>query len=243
MRRSKKRRVPSQMELAARGQRGGWRPGAGRKRIPAHKRKTVAHRRRPSVSPKTPLHVTLRLIEGFPGLRRPKALRWIRRCLQLAHKDGFAIIQFSIQSNHLHLIVEARERAALAKGIQGLKIRLAKRLNQLFGRRRGTVFPERYHAQPLRSPRQVRSALLYVLNNRRRHLAQSGRGLQRGYVDPYSSAPHFEGWQGRVRSSADLTGEPVTAKPRTWLLRVGWTRHGPLDPNAVPGVIPDRAST
>jgi putative transposase len=203
----------------------------------------VAHRRRPSVSPKTPLHVTLRLVEGFPGLRRPKALRWIRRCLQLAHKSGFAVTQFSIQSNHLHLIVEAQDRVALSKGVQGLKIRLAKRLNQLFGRRRGTVFPERYHAQPLRSPRQVRSALLYVLNNRRRHLAQSGRGLQRDYVDPYSSAAHFEGWQVQPWTSAALVGDPVTAEARTWLLRVGWARHGPLDPNAIPGRIPVRART
>ena len=158
--------------------------------------------------------------------------------MQLAHKSGFGITQFSVQSNHLHLIIEAHDRVALSKGVQGLKIRLAKRLNQLFGRRRGTVFPERYHAQPLRSPRQVRSALLYVLNNRRRHLAQSGRGLQRDYVDPYSSAPHFEGWQTRPWTSAVLVGDSVTARARTWLLRVGWARHGPLDPNAVPGSIP-----
>jgi REP element-mobilizing transposase RayT len=230
------------MRLAPRGQRGGWRPGSGRKRIPAHKRTTVAHRRRPSVSPNVPLHVTLRLIEGFPGLRRPKALRWIRRCLQLSHKDGFAIVQFSIQGNHLHLIVEASDRGALSRGMQGLKIRLAKRLNQLFGARRGTVFPERYHAQPLRSPRQVRGALLYVLNNRRRHLAQSGRGLQRDYVDPYSSAPHFDGWRGETWTSERLAGEPVTAEPSTWLLRVGWRQQGPLDPNAIPGRIEVRAA-
>jgi putative transposase len=237
MKRSKKERG-GQMELAPQGVRGGWRPGAGRKRIPVHKRKTVAHRRRPSVCPKAPLHVTLRLVEGLPGLRRSKALRWIRRCLQLGHKPGFAINQFSIQSNHLHLIVEARDRAVLSKGMQGLKIRLARRLNQLFGGRRGTVFSERYHAQPLRSPRQVRSALSYVLNNRRRHLAQGGKGLQRDYVDPYSSAPHFQGWRGRTWSSKQLAGEPVTAEPTTWLLRVGWRRQGPLDPNAVPGPMP-----
>jgi putative transposase len=224
-----------QLELAARGVRGGWRPGAGRKRIPAHKRKTVAHRRRAAFSANTPLHVTLRLVEGMPSLRRPKALRWIRRCLQLGHKRGFAINQFSIQTNHLHLIVEARDRDALSKGMQGLKIRLAKRLNQLLGGRRGTVFPERYHAQPLRSPRQVRSALLYVLNNRRRHLAQGGKVLQRDYVDPYSSAPHFDGWHGPTWTSERLAGEPITTDPSTWLLRVGWRRHGPLDPNTVPG--------
>jgi hypothetical protein len=112
-------------------------------------------------------------------------------------------------------VVEARDRAVLSRGMQGLKVRLAKRLNQLFGGRRGTVFSERYHAKPLRSPRQVRSALVYVLNNRRRHLAQGGKGLQRDYVDPYSSAPHFEGWEGRIWSSKQLVGERVTVKPTT----------------------------
>jgi hypothetical protein len=71
--------------------------------------------------------------------------------------------------------------------------------------------------------------------------AQGGKGLQRDYVDPYSSAPHFQGWQVRTWTSKQLAGEPVTAEPTTWLLRVGWRRHGPLDPNAVPGPMPARA--
>ena len=224
-----------QLTLAPRGAgRGGWRPGAGRKPVASRKRTSVAHRRRPALSRGTPLHVTLRLVEGVPTLRRPKVLRWIRRCLQLSHKERFGIVQFSVQGNHLHMIVEAKDERVLARGMQGLQIRLAKRLNTLFGRR-GKLFRERYHAQPLRSPKQVRSALAYVLNNRRRHLAASGKRLQSGYLDPFSSAPHFQGWSGPTWTDSCLAGEPVTVEPKTWLLRVGWKRHGPLDVNALPG--------
>jgi REP element-mobilizing transposase RayT len=179
--------------------------------------------------------VTLRVVDGFPKLRQARALRWIRRCLQLAHKQRFAVVQFSVQGNHLHLIVEAEDRKALSRGLQGLTIRLAKRLHLLFGTGGGTVFAERYHAQPLRNPTQVRGALAYVLGNRRRHLAQSGRGMPSGHVDPFSSAPHFDGWAGPVRCSSRLAGEAVTKAPRTWLLRVGWRRLGLLDPDAIPG--------
>ena len=225
-----------QLMLAPRGVgRGGWRRGAGRKRIAEHARTRVAHRRRPAVASGTPLHVTLRLVEGVPSLRRPKPLRWIRRCLQLAHKEGFGVVQFSVQGNHMHLIVEATDARALSRGMQGLQIRLAKRLNRLFCRRRGKLFRERYHAQPLRSPRQVRSALAYVLNNRRRHLAASGKRLEVGYLDPYSSAPSFDGWSGRTWTNRRLAGERVTSEPKTWLLRVGWKRHGPLEVDAIPG--------
>ena len=143
-------------------------------------------------------------------------------------------MQFSVQGNHLHLIVEAADERVLSRGMQGLQIRLAKRLNRLFGRR-GKLFRERYHAQPLRSPKQVRGALAYVLNNRRRHLAASGKRLQAGYLDPFSSAPHFQGWSGGTWTDPGLAGEAVTAQPKTWLLRIGWTRYGPLEVNAIPG--------
>ena len=52
---------------------------------------------------------------------------------------------------------------------------------------------------------------------------------------PFSSAPHFHGWGTPIRANLRLCGAPVTLPARTWLLRVGWTKHGPLDPGAVPG--------
>jgi REP-associated tyrosine transposase len=93
---------------------------------------------------------------------------------------------------------------------------LAKAINRALGRH-GRVWGDRYHARALRTPREVRNALVYVLNNARKHL-RAMRGL-----DPYSSAPWFDGW-----SAAPVQPEgtaPITM-PRTWLARVGWRRLG-----------------
>jgi REP element-mobilizing transposase RayT len=194
----------------------------------------VAHRRRPTLPSKTPVHVTLRLVEGVPSLRRRKPVNYVRRCIQLAHKDRFRVVEFSVQSNHVHLIVEAEDARALSRGMQGLKIRIAKRLNALFGRR-GTPFTDRYHAVPITSLRQARLCIGYVLGNARKHAAQRGHYVARNWVDPFSSAPTFRGWACTTVTSDGATKPGVTRRAQFWLLRTACTRYGPLDPNAVPG--------
>lgn len=233
-RRRRQKLRAGQLGLVARGQgRGGYRARAGRKRIPEHRRTSVAHRRRPALPRQTPAHVTLRLHAGLPSLRRRKPVRWIRRCIQLGHKTTFRVVHFCVQTNHLHLIVEAADRKALSRGMQGLGIRLTRRLNALWGRR-GSPFTERYHARPIRSPREVRNCIGYVLNNVRKHAAERGRRLARNWIDPFSSAPTFDGWSASTVTGADATGSGITRPPQFYLLRTAWRRGGLLDPNAIP---------
>ena len=122
-------------------------------------------------------------------------------------------------TDHLHLIVEADDRATLARGVRGLAIRVARAVNRALDRR-GAVCADRYHARALTSPRAVRHALIYVLMNRRKHCAGE-RGL-----DPCSSAPWFTGWRNAL---ATLPGPPPVVGARTWLAAVGWRRHGLID--------------
>jgi hypothetical protein len=121
-----------------------------------------------------------------------------------------------VQADHLHLVVEADEPTGLSRGIQGLAIRAARAINRALGRR-GRVWADRFHAHALKTPREVRNALVYVLNNFRKHL-RGARGM-----DPLSSARWFGGWKERMPPSLDRS--PV-ARARTWLARVGWQRHG-----------------
>lgn len=210
---------------------GGARPGAGRKRSAKPR---VAHVARPALASKYPTHVTLRVGPEIGSLRERQRLIAVRTALSKSSaRGGFRLVQFSVQSTHLHLIVEANGRDALAKGMQGLCIRLARGLNRLL-RRSGRVFADRYHARILKTPREVRHALCYVLLNHRRHAAQAGKVAKRGCVDPCSSGAHFDGWRGRVQSLAHGDDPPV-APAVTWLLRVGWRRHGLLSPDEVPG--------
>jgi putative transposase len=111
------------------------------------------------------------------------------------------------------------------------------------GHRSGPVLDGRYHHRSLRSPREVRRALVYVLMNARRHLAKK-RGISRSapaHLDGASSARWFDGWRREAASRVQETREdanaaqPEVARPRTWLLRVGWRRHGLVDPAEVPG--------
>jgi REP-associated tyrosine transposase len=193
---------------------GGRRPGAGRK---ASGRKVgVPHRPRPDHVPRHPAHVTLRACTDLPSLRGDHLFLTLRSCLTRSAPHGVRILHFSVQTNHVHLIVETDGRRALSRGIQGLVIRLAKGINRALGRR-GRVWGSRYHARALRTPREVRNALVYVLQNWRHH------GIGRAVPDPCSSAAWFDGWATNV---APAPGTLPVASPRTWLAAVGWRRLG-----------------
>ncbi len=187
------------------------------------RRVPVPHRSRGDVRERHPLHLTMRVRAGLESLRSSRSFPVVRDALRDgARREGFRLNHFSVQSNHLHLIVEAEDRAALARGMIGLATRMARRLNRLW-RRRGAVFAERYHSLALRSGMQVKNALRYVLNNVLRH---AGRKPGRRH-DPCSSGAWFDGWRTmRPRSLAD-PGCPI-APARGFLLRLGWRRHGLL---------------
>ena len=158
-----------------------------------------------------PLHVTLRMAPHVYNLRSRRSFRVIAAALRIAG-DRFEVrvTQFSVQGNHIHLLVEAPDRRALARAIQGLSIRIAKGLNRMMGRS-GRVLDDRYHARVLRTPTEVRHAIHYVVSNARKHAAQRGETYSPDYVDPYSSA-----------GAPDLALPPA----QTWLLRAGWKRAG-----------------
>ena len=210
-----------QLELPSPPTWGGRRPGAGRKPSPGCR--CVPHRVRPVHDRHCPVHVTLRARGGLPSLRREDIFEVIRRAFGHASNARFRIIQYSVQSDHVHVLVES-DAVSISRRIQGLAIRLAKAVNRVLGLR-GRVWGDRYHSRLLRTPREVRNALVYVLQNWRKHL-RGVRGL-----DPRSSALWFTGW--RNRSGTQSAPSPVRT-PRTWLAAVGWRRHGLIDVDELP---------
>ena len=198
--------------------RGGAREGAGRK--PVARRRWVRRDGRERFPSSCPVHVTMKLEKGLPSLRRKRTHYLLLACFEEGNERfGFRLTHFSIQGNHLHLICEAKDRRALARGIQGLSVRIARGLNRLW-KRSGRVFADRYHSRALRSARQVRNAICYVLHNSRKHgVGHDGPCL-------YASGWWFDGWKEKPRLHVpDDVPRPVAA-PRTWLLGVGWRRFG-----------------
>jgi len=196
--------TPIQLELPTWG---GKRAGAGRKRKSRLRR--VSHKRRPEHLSRFPLHVVMRARGDAPGLRRGHVFRAVRAALTAgAAPTGFRLIHFSVQGNHLHLVVEAMDKIALSRGMQGLAVRIARAVNRAADRE-GRVFADHYFARELKTPAEVRRAVRYVLDNRMLH--------------------------GRLQPQTDTcTSAAPLVQPRTWLLTVGWlrSRAGPLPVNS-----------
>lgn len=145
---------------------------------------------------------------------------------------GFRLVHYAVQSNHLHLVCEADDARALSRGVQRVASRIARRLNELWGRR-GRLFADRFHEVVFQSPRQARHVLAYVLLNAQKDWAKLGvRWDGWDGVDVASSGELFDGWadadpRGPPGGFADPSRCPVTT-PRSWLLSKGWKRHGLL---------------
>jgi putative transposase len=212
-------RKPQQQEMAL-PTHGGKRDRAGRK--PNGARAGVSHLARSHVNGREPLHVGLRVRRGVPNLRWPRVFAEIRRAFEHAasRRGDFRVTHYSVQGNHVHLIVEADSGAALSRGMQALTIRIAKSLNRL-AKRTGKVFADRFWSRVLKSPREVRHVIAYVLGNARKHAERMGLWITLPAVDPYAAGPGHD--------------TPSLCEPRTWLLRVGWTRSAaPRSALAVP---------
>jgi REP element-mobilizing transposase RayT len=107
-----------------------------------------------------------------PPLRSRRFLRDFQARMHAGcERDDFRVCHYSIQRDHVHLVVEAAGKEALGRGMKSVGIRLARAVNRVFGRR-GPVLFGRYHLRVLRTPREVRNALAYVLLNARKHWRQ-----------------------------------------------------------------------
>jgi REP element-mobilizing transposase RayT len=237
-RRRRKRHV--QQELF---RRGGKRRGAGRK--PKGARAGERHGARPELKPYHALHVVMRIASGVGSLRRRKLYKAMRGAtITAALREWFRIVHISLQRTHVHMIVEAEGKAALARGMQGFQISAARHINTALGdgtrRRRGRVFADRYHVEVITSPTRARHAIGYVLSNWRKH-GEDREGLPSTWlVDPFSTGILFpdwkelqdKAWMWPIRATYDPL---VVHRPRSWLLAEGWKLAGEISAREVPG--------
>jgi len=143
----------------------------------------------------------LRIAAGLPSLRRPIILAAVQEALLGGNSRlGMRLVHYSVQTNHIHLILEACDALSLTRGMQGVMVRIARAVNRA-AQRSGKVFGDHYFARELQTPAEVRRAVRYVLDNAMLHAGS----------DPTTD---------ECASSA-----PVVA-PRTWLLGGSAVRPG-----------------
>jgi REP element-mobilizing transposase RayT len=205
--------------------------GRGRPRKPG----AVSHRERPGFGYGSVLHVTVKLRRGLPGLRGRKPFNAVAAAFRkFALSEGFRLVHFSVQHDHIHFLIEADSKPRLSKAMQKLCISIARRLNLLWGQGKtwiGRIFKQRYHAHLLKTPTEVRNAIVYVLANAAKH-----EQIQRGHADPFSSALAFDGYEHPPRVTAPpLFNDPKDlGTARTELLATRWRTRGLIDPKEAP---------
>lgn len=170
------------------GKRGGRRPGSGRKRIHS---KGIAHRTREKITFKTPLHINFKF---KTSIRNKQNLRLLKRAIMNARSHGLKIIHYSLQSNHVHLIVEAPHNSILTKGMRSLSVTFAK------GLKLGRIQIQRYHLHVLKSIRETRNAVQYVLFNKQKH----EKGTY-STIDEYSSVLTLKNGLEFIKKYAEKT--------------------------------------
>jgi putative transposase len=202
----------------------------------------LAHVARPSHDWRHPVHVTLRARSGALNMRAQLVFKKVRASLARAHRGGLRITHFSVQRDHLHLIVEAPDKRGMARGLQGIASGIARAVNRL-ARRSGRFWRDRYHRRDLASPAQVRNAIVYVTMNFRKHEAHDESAF--AVLDARSSAAWLAGWHPRagpwveaLRRAPLVRELPATRPPvapsSTWLGAVGWKRLGLVGPREMP---------
>ena len=179
--------------------RGGKRRGAGRK--PKAGKALVSHAARPRFERITPAHVMLKARRDAPSLRSSRRFAAIRDAFVAARGlHGMRLIEFAVQGEHVHLIVEADNNQSLSRGMQGLCVRIARAVNRASGRI-GTLFADHYHSRLLKSPTELVTAIRYVLTNAEHHFGDPGPDCC---------------------SSLAANAAPAVAAPQSWLFTLGW---------------------
>ncbi len=221
---------------------GGKRKGAGRK--PKNGRAGAAHAKRKAIKNRNALHVVLRVVPEVGNLRQNATYQAVRQATVVtAGRAGFRIVHLSIQRTHIHILAEAENAMALARGMQSFQISAARNINTALSsagrRRKGRVFADRYYVVIIRSPKQMRCALSYCLSNWRKHREDRSGLPSTWLLDPFSSAVSFPGWT-ELESMTEPWQLPATYKPlvvsppQSWLMSAGWKLAGPISARDVP---------
>ena len=189
--------------------------------------------KRPELNEREPIGITLKLISGLPSIRTPMIMSALARAMRLARRFGLAVVHYAVQSNHIHMIVEAKSKQCLTAGMRSLTTSMAKAVHRFIGFGFcGKVLKARYHAHVLKTPTEVKRAIRYVVFNLAKHKNCAP------IVDPYSSVHGLDALEKIISSEDyrrlehDLRYRPswqreiaeAVSAPGTWLLSVGWRK-------------------
>ena len=104
----------------------------------------------------------------------------LKKAIFNARKKGLRIIHFSLEYDHVHLLVEAADNVELGKGMQSFGVTLSKAINRM-RKMKGTVYKHRYHFRQISSSRELKYVMKYIFSNGVKH------GTAKTIINPFNS--------------------------------------------------------
>jgi len=144
---------------------------AGRPRVLTSKERVsrIYHQSRPTLPKDRPLHVTIKFDKKkIATLRNKIFYREIRKSLRRLRVKGVRLIEFSVQKDHIHFLLESANKIVLGKAMRALSISLSKRFSLLLNRKIKAL-KSRYHLHILNTLKELKNARQYILNNSAKH--------------------------------------------------------------------------
>jgi putative transposase len=191
----------------------------------------VRHRPRAVHKYWNPLHVTMRGRRGLPSFRAETLYAAFERAVRRTRREDFRVVEFSVQDDHLHLIVEADDSDALARGMKSFSVRANRIFNAALGRgprpRLGRpLSPSRSHE---RAPGSKRDRVLPP------KLQEAPARDERDAAHrPVLVGSMVSRMDRAIRQHDDGERQRPTEEARTVLLRRAWQKHGFIHPGERP---------
>jgi REP element-mobilizing transposase RayT len=151
--------------------------GAGR---PAIHDVGIRHRERPKLTRLSSLHLTVKINRIKADLKNKSTLKVLKRAICNARKKGLRVVHFSLEYDHIHLLIESPNNSTLGRGMQSLGVTMARGIN-LFKKSEGGVYKHRYHFRKISSSRELKRVMHYIFNNGVKH------GTAKNLVNQYHS--------------------------------------------------------
>lgn len=152
---------------------------------PAIHDKGIRHIAREIIKKSTSLHLTIKVRENKADIKNKQVLKILHYAIRRSRIKGLRIIHYTLEYNHIHLLVEAADKQTVHQGMQSFGITFAKKINAI-KRLKGTVYKHRYHLRKINSPRELKNVLYYIFNNGIHHKRTST------VLDPYNTLPAFK---------------------------------------------------
>jgi REP element-mobilizing transposase RayT len=126
------------------------------------------------------MHLTIKVEKRKAGLKNKSILKVLKRAILKGRSSGLRIIHFTLEYDHVHLLVESDCKIKLGRGMMRFGVTLAKGINK-FQKGSGQVYKHRYHQRFINSGRDLKNVLNYIFKNGLKHKTAST------LVNPFNS--------------------------------------------------------